>query len=152
MTGRTSRGYIESLGSLTYSQQWLVLTPHTTHLLRAKLLLALHPPPDQGGRVGLLAGADQAHVTPDLGPVWPADVDSVPRNWKQNDQLGSQKTHNLQFLHALHYFLSSFRERKTCTGIIYFILEASFLHQIKKERHATVYGLTLRAEVDSDPW
>ena len=51
-----------------------------THLLGAQLLLPLHPPPDDGGRIGLLAGADQTHVAPDLSLVWAADVNSVPGN------------------------------------------------------------------------
>ena len=52
--------------------------PHL--LLSSLLLLAVHGPPDDGGGVGLLAGADQADVAPYLGPVRTTDVNTVPGN------------------------------------------------------------------------
>ena len=44
------------------------------------MFLPVHCPPDDGGRVGLLAGADQADVAAYLGLVGSADVNSVPGN------------------------------------------------------------------------
>ena len=49
-------------------------------LLCALLLLPVHRPPDDGGRVGLLAGADQTDVAAYLGLVRSTDVNSVPGN------------------------------------------------------------------------
>ena len=56
-------------------------TEDRSHLLLSSLLLLpVHGPPDDGGGVGLLAGADQADVAAYLGLVGSADVNSVPGN------------------------------------------------------------------------
>ena len=49
-------------------------------LLCSLLLLPVHRPPDDGGRVGLLAGADQTDVAAYLSLVRTADVNSVSGN------------------------------------------------------------------------
>ena len=73
-------GFLSQLYILYYRGQRLSKGDSADLLLGSLLLLPVHRPPDDGGRVGLLAGADQTDVAAYLGLVRSADVNLVPGN------------------------------------------------------------------------
>ena len=68
-------------------------------VLSSELLDSVHGPLDDGGRVGLHAGAHQPHLGADLRGVGAADVDSVPGNCNELSKIELQVAASSLLLH-----------------------------------------------------